>query len=178
MRKLIISTLASFVFVSAAHAADLCNRTGSTIRIANHYTAVALFFGGKSSFTGWFVLKNGQCKHIGADNGQQDIILTVQKEGMLWGWKTLRPSNYQVETRTKNASSGHWKMRPSNSFLCVPPDGTVQRNAKWIPRERANSTKCYGKNTLAKNLIALASWSTNYMPRMTVVLTPNGAFMQ
>ena len=167
-----------FSFLTQANAADLCNRTGSKIRFTNHYTAAALFFGGSVSFAGWHVLNNGQCKNIAADNGQQDLIIAVQKAGTFWGWSTLKPSSYKVETRTIKASSGSWEIYPSQSYICIPPEGRFKDRRQWVSGGDVARKRCNGDDILEKNLLVIKSWSTNFMPRVSVILTPDGAFLR
>lgn len=160
-------------------AADLCNQTGSKIRFTNHYTGAALLFGGVTTFTGWYYLENGQCRYIGANSGQKDIVMVVQKEGRFWGWTTLVPSRYSVEGRTvQGRNSDYWRLRPSQSYICVPERVSFEDRRDWIPADRVSSARCRDGETLEKQLLYLESFATGYLPNVSIILTSNRAVMR
>lgn len=183
MSRIFTNVLASVFTIWASatvgEAADLCNQTGSKIRFTNHYTGAALLFGGVTTFTGWYYLNPGACKYIGANSGQKDILMVVQKEGRLWGWSTIVPSKYSVESRTVRTGNGDfWQLNPSRSFVCVPERQQFEDRRDWIPADRAASVRCREGETMEKHLIYLRSFATGYLPDVSVVLTRNGAVLR
>lgn len=179
LKKFLWSFLPLCTIAAPSLAADLCNRTGVDIRFTNHYTGAALLFGGVTTFTGWYNLRNGECAYVGANSGQKDIIMVVQKAGRLWGWTTLVPSKYPVETRTVGKNNGdYWRLQPSQSYVCVPDEGSFEDRRDWIPADAVSSARCRNGETLQKQLLFLDSFATSFLPNVSVVLTPNGAYLR